>query len=491
MAPINDKVKERIDEAQLDLQTRFDDAKTTQDDVSTKAAETSNERKQFIQDEVLKVVTDRYLTTHFGYSGTTPADKDTFVRTQLSAEQQIAILAEFGINAQIRGENGIESELQKAQTRRNDRRSEVKERATKVLAEYNKALEDNQARIQKVQESIAKLETQLERAKDKLGEINLKDDSTAGTMARPGGSFNKEEAAKKQKALIRNLEREIADKRRELAGLQKLQSQFEKLFDERSAEIREALRTQNLYLNDDKKIEDPEAEDSSSGKDEEKSKSSGTMAPTVRGVSRSMLHDFMNAPAERQRTLLRETGSEDIWKMARNLSGLDRRRLRNILNERLDELNDDTVVFNGRTIQKSAFKDMKSMSKEDLDAIKKEIRDFNDDFAHKTVDEIDDFENKMDYVRIGTLLRETQRGFIRKFLGEVQILGWKRETKLSELGKSTFEFAEKQGMRKSKKDDFHDRMRVILGRDKIDEMEKSGRQQLDKTGRGDFDHSSR
>ena len=134
---------------------------------------------------------------------------------------------------------------------------------------------------------------------------------------------------------------------------------------------------------------------------------------------------------------------------------------------------------------------MNSMSKEELDAIKKEIRDFNDDFAHKTVDEIDDFENKMDYVRIGTLLRETQRGFIRKFLGEVQILGWKRETKLSELGKSTFEFAEKQGMRKSKKDDFHDRMRVILGRDKIDEMEKSGRQQLGKTGRGDFDHSSR
>lgn len=485
-----DVVQERVDEAKADLQTRFSDARSTQNKVKTKASETGNDRKKFIQDEVLKVVSNDYLLRHFSdYTGTTDADKEAYVRNGLSIEQQIAILAEYGINSKIRGENGIEAELQKAQNRRNDRRTEVKEGAKKVLSEYRKALDDNQARIAKVQESISKLEAQLERAKDKLSDIIAKDDSTAGTMARPGGTFNKDEAVKNQKSLISRLEKDIADKRRELSGLQKIQSQYEKIYDTRASEIRDFLRDENMYLTDNKDVVDKEETADKKEKDE-KDGTSTALTTTPKKISKSMLHDFMEAPVERQRTLLRETGNQDIWKMARNLSGFDRRRLRNILNQRLAELDGDTVEFNGVTINKSEFTSMKSMSDDKLVAIRKEIDDFNKNFADKSVDDIEEFEDKMDYVRLGTLLRETQRGAIRKFLADIQPIWWKRETKLSELGKSTFEFAEKQGLRKSKKDEFHDRMRVILGRDKLDSMQKSGRRQLDRTGSDTFSRES-
>lgn len=489
-----DKVKEAIDAAQDDLTTRFADIDATKTDVALQTSNVSNERKEFLEDETIKVVTNDYLKRHFPtYTGSTQAEIETFVRTKLTPEQQIAILAEFGINAKLRGENAIESRLQKVQDRRSDKRAEVKEMSQQLLADYKKALDDNTERINKVEASIAKLEAQLEKEKSRLGEMNLKDDSTAGTMARPGGTYNREDAVKKQKALISQIEKNIENKKRELAGLQKIQSAFEKEFAKRKTEIREFLRKENLYLNDNDKVEDKEkgdSEEEQKEKDESKSGSQGN-ANTKKDITKSMLLDFMDAPVERQRTLLRELGSEDIWKMTKNLSGFDRTRLRNILNQRLEEridaTTDATVKFKGIDIDKKKFKDMREMDEAELKAIRKEIDDFRNNYSHKTVDEIEDFEAKMDFVRLGTLIRETNRGFIRKFFGQLS----RKETALSELGKSAYDYAERRGQIKSKKDDFHDSLRVIMKWDKVDEMERSGRQQLDKTGRSEYDHTSR
>lgn len=200
-----------------------------------------------------------------------------------------------------------------------------------------------------------------------------------------------------------------------------------------------------------------------------------------------MFQDFITSSPERQRKLLRQAGNEDILKMSRRLGPVNRQRLIVALRQRMDELSNDEITFtanNGQTenITKDEMKSMKDMDEAKLKAMREELDRFNNDFSKKDIDEIDEFEKKLDYIRIGALLHGTSRGIIRRFLDGFNT----KANNIYELAKSTARYSTLKGERTTRKEEMLDRLRAKVSRSPMDEYTKSLERPLDRTGSDEF-----
>lgn len=381
--------------------------------------------------------------------------REEFIDRELSLEQKLEILADYNINRQIlEGNNGIEVKLSDISKRKKDAKEQFKEEALGLLEMYQAILDENKSRINKIEEDIKTDKEQIKTAENKLLEIAAKGEES------------------------------------KLEYLRKVQKKYEIELKNRRTEIETFLKAQNIYVFD-RNI----GENNTKNEDETKEKTEQrTVIPTStvskpKDVAKSMFNDFMGSSPERQRKLLRQGGNEDILKMTRRLGLADRRNLKTILEQRLYELKQEEITFTAddgtqQDIRKEEFQSMKDMSEDKLKAMREELDRFNQEFSKKSIDEIDKFEAKLDYIRIATLLHEVKNPFrrIKSFISRYS----KMDNTIYELAKSSARYATLKEERTTRKEAFLDRLRANVGRAPMDEYTKSSERPLDRTGADEF-----
>ena len=417
--------------------------------------------------------------------------REEFIDRELSLEQKLEILADYNINRQIlEGNNGIEVKLSDISKRKKDAKEQFKEEALGLLEMYQAILDENKSRINKIEEDIKTDKEQIKTAENKLLEIAAKNEKSVAYAGRVTGEFNKDQARKNTLYRISSLKKDVSAKESELEYLRKVQNKYEIELKNRRTEIETFLKAQNIYAFD-RNI----GENNTKNEDETKEKTEQrTVTPTStvskpKDVAKSMFNDFMGSSPERQRKLLRQGGNEDILKMTRRLGLADRRNLKTILEQRLYELKQEEITFTAddgtqQDIRKEEFQSMKDMSEDKLKAMREELDRFNQEFSKKSIDEIDKFEAKLDYIRIATLLHEVKNPFrrIKSFISRYS----KMDNTIYELAKSSARYATLKEERTTRKEAFLDRLRANVGRAPMDEYTKSSERPLDRTGADEF-----
>lgn len=472
------------------MRDAFTEADSLKNNLSARVKQINDERDNYVNEQAVKVVTDAYLTAHYRDYATYRGGKTRFVKEKLSLEQKLELLTDFNINSQIlEGNNAIEVQLDDIAKRKKDAKEQFKGEALELIDMYQSTLDENKSRIALVEQDILSLKEQIKSAENKLQEIMLKDDESVAYAGRVSGKFNKAQAIADTQAQITRLKGELEVKEKELEGLRQVQRKFEAELRTRKAEIETFLKAKNIYAYDRAKNDDKTETSAEEKKDEEKTKSgeNGLVPTKPKDVAKSMFQDFITSSPERQRKLLRQAGNEDILKMSRRLGPLDRQRLKVALAQRMDELAEDSVEFTANdgstvTISKEEMKSMKGMEDSKLKAMREELDRFNNDFSQKTIDEIDEFEKKLDYIRIGALLHSSSRGMFRRFFDGFR----KKQSSIYELAKSTARYATLKGERTTRKEEMLDRLRAKVSRTPMDEYTKTLEKPLDRSGADEF-----
>ncbi len=412
---------DEIRDLRATMKKSFSEVDSLKRDLAMRVSEINKERDNYVNEEVLKVVSPEYLESNYnnflGFAGTL----EDFVREELSLEQKLEILVDYNINRQIlEGNNGIEVKLDDIAKRKKDAKEQFKEEAVEMLGMYQTILDENQSRISLAEQDISTLSKQIEAAESKLQEIMGKDDESIAFAGRVSGKFDKAQAITSIKEQIESLKTDLENKQKELRELQLLQRKYMAELKTRKSEIETFLKQQNIYAfsrnanGDSSKVNSSENQsDEAKNPVQKQSEENVSNTSNPKRVAKSMFKDFVEASPERQRKLLGQKGNEDILKMARRLGAVDRRRLQTILNQRMDELRHSEISFvandgTSYTVTKNAMKSLENIEKETLRAMREEIDRFNQDFSKKSIEEIEEFEAKLDYIRIGSLLSETK-----------------------------------------------------------------------------------
>lgn len=448
----------------------------------TRVSEINKERDDEINKTAIDLVSEQYLRDHFGYVGITPADKEAFVK-QLSLEQKLEIIGEYTNERQIfEGNQGILVKLQDIAKRKAENKLRYKQEALEVIQMYEKALIENRTKIQTLEADIERTKANIASAEAKLQEIIGKDDEALAYAGRQSTKFDKDKAIAAMKENIETLKTKLSEQERLLGELKGIQAKFEVEFNKRKSEIETELQAQNIFVYDRKgkeaQVDNPQEEIKTNDQEENeetKDNTGGSATNKIgdKAIAKVMMDDFFNLSPEDQRKLLDRMDNQGILDMARKLGQVNRARLNVILNARLDELQEDRITFDGEEISKEELRDMKHMDPNKLRAIRRELDEFNKDFSRKSIDEIEEFEAKLQYVRVGALLAETGafRGIGRFWDG---IKNGRNGNSIFELSKSFARYAKIKGERTEEKEGWKDSLRVAIGRKPMNDLAKDG-----------------
>ena len=481
------------DDIEKSMQEAFAGIDKRKDELSTSVSDINKERDDYVNEQALKKVTATYLEKHYGFNPSGSMTMEEFVKKELTLDQKLQIIAEFNINQRLAsGSNAIGAKFIDIAARKKDNKAQYKEEALELIEMYNKVLQENDARIALLRRDIAETKQRLEAAERKKQEIIAKDDETAvlgGMGGSSNGRFNKAQALTDINQNITDLKNRGEQLEGQLEDFIQVQQRMQAEFSKRKAEIDASLKKENIYIfRDAPEIDTGEEEEEKSGKDKD-SESADTIELSTREQARSMFRDFKASSPERQRKLLAKNGAEDIIKMARLLGPIDRREFSRIMKQRLDELPQDSIEFGSgtskQTVTRQDLSDMGRMDAAKLRAIRMEIDQFNADFPKKGVEEIEEFEEKLAYVRAGALIHESSGLFrgVRRFFERFSGKG----TAIYEIDKSTADYATRKQKRTNAKEEWLDTFRVTLGRKKMDEYSHTSTPDLDRTGAGTFD----
>lgn len=453
-----------------------------------RVSEINKERDDEINKTAIDLVSEQYLRDHFGYVGTTPADKEMFVK-QLSLEQKLEIIGEYTNERQIfEGNQGILVKLQDIAKRKAENKLRYKQEALELIQMYEKVLIENKTKIQTLETDIERTKANIASAEAKLQEIIGKDDEALAYAGRQSTKFDKDKAIAAMKENIENLKTKLSEQERLLGELKGIQAKFEVEFNKRKSEIETELQAQNIFVYDRKaeeaKMDAPQEETKTTNQEENegaKDNTGGSATKKIgdKEIAKAMMDDFFNLSPEDQRKLLDRMDNQGILDMARKLGQINRAKLNVILNARLDELQEDNITFGGEDITKEELRDMKHMNPNKLRAIRRELDEFNRDFSRKSIDEIEEFESKLQYVRVGALLAETGafRG-IGRFWDSIK--NGRNGNSIFELSKSFARYAEIKGKRTEEKEDWKDSLRVAIGRKPMNDLAKDGSRRLNR-----------
>ena len=448
----------------------------------TRVSEINKERDDEINKTAIDLVSEQYLRDHFGYVGITPADKEAFVK-QLSLEQKLEIIGEYTNERQIfEGNQGILVKLQDIAKRKAENKLRYKQEALEVIQMYEKALIENRTKIQTLEADIERTKANIASAEAKLQEIIGKDDEALAYAGRQSTKFDKDKAIAAMKENIETLKTKLSEQERLLGELKGIQAKFEVEFNKRKSEIETELQAQNIFVYDRKgkeaQVDNPQEEIKTNNQEENeetKDNTGGSATNKIgdKAIAKVMMDDFFNLSPEDQRKLLDRMDNQGILDMARKLGQVNRARLNVILNARLDELQEDRITFDGEEISKEELRDMKHMDPNKLRAIRRELDEFNKDFSRKSIDEIEEFEAKLQYVRVGALLAETGafRG-IGRFWDEIK--NGRNGNSIFELSKSFARYAKIKGERTEEKEGWKDSLRIAIGRKPMNDLAKDG-----------------
>ena len=439
-------------------------------------------RDQLINSTAKKVITDSYLNNQYGSDYTdfinAGGTRDEFIEQKMSLDTKIEIIAKYTNNDRIfGGENGFEAKLRDTQVIKKQRKQRYAQRGREILREYKEALDRNQARINKLEQEINDIKEDIKSAREKIRDIAAIQDEQINRQNQKA-VYDKKGSKQIIEEQIAELQSELATKETELKGYKELQAKFRAEFVKRKDELTAFLEEEKIFIAEDVGQTQSEAEQAESSEQNNMGTGIGggnekPMSPHA--VAVSMLEDFVDRSPEEQRLLLEQCGSKDLLNMARKLDPISRAKFKSAIKRRLEELPEDSVEFGGRTIEKSQLLGG-ALEKEQIDAIRGELDEFNANIAKKTPEQIQAFEEKLKYIRAVCLLNET--GAIRRL---VNMIRGNNTSYIHDLSSSIAHYGNIKDKLVTNQENWIDKIRTTIGRTPKDPINKSTTKRLDRT----------
>lgn len=441
-------------------------------------------RDNLINDTAINVITEEYLNSHYGSTYTDFINdghtKEEFIREKISLDSKIEIIAKYTNNDRIfGGENGFEAKLRDTQIIKKQRKQRYAQRGREILREYKEALDRNQERINKLEQEIAEIKANIKSAREKIRDIAATQDEQINRQNQKA-VFDKKGSKEIIEEQIAQLQGELSTKQAELAEFKELQAKFRAEFVKRKDELTAFLEEEKIFIAE----EAGQAQTGTQQGEDEKQNGAGfgignggnDKPATSHEVSVSMLEDFIDRSPEEQRLLLEQCGSKDLLNMARKLDPVHRMKFNSALKRRLEELPETEITFGTETIAKQDLLQGK-LEKSQIDAIRKELDEFNADLSHKSPEDIQEFEERLKYIRAVCLLNET--GAFRRFFNMIR---GNNRNHIHDLSSSIARYGNIKDKLVTAQESWVDTIRVTIGRSPKNAINKSTTRALDRTG---------
>ena len=446
-----------------ELQSKIDNIKTKQAKMAGILTNSKEGVKTALREAIMKAMTDQDFKDNSDYqkaneenraNGAPDYSFEEWVKT-LSKEQQLDLLAEYTIDAEReQGYNEWEKPIGDAQKAKDVTKKAIAVQAKEVIESYKKLMVEHEELITDIKEKI----------KNKRDEID-KIDGKINTNKRLNEEID--ELKNERKTAVGDLS--ILEKK--LQDMEEQKDAYKAAIDEQISELEESLKKEGIYVGSYEGL-GGSSEQQTQNEANEQTTGNGSGGVEIderkpKDIAKAMMADFRNLAPEEVKQLIERTGYEDLLNMAREIGPINRLSLRSSMQNRLDDLkkgldaeikddngNDITIHFS-----KKELKNLSDLGEDRLKDVISIMNYYTENYESMSVAERKKAEETMEYLKISTLLTETNRGKIGRFMGRFTQKG----TRISEIGNSLRRFATERGKREDKKSERTRDIRTRLG----------------------------
>ena len=404
--------------------------------------------KTALREAIMKAMTDQDFEDNSDYqkaneenraNGAPDYSFEEWVKT-LSKEQQLDLLAEYTIDAEReQGYNEWEKPIGDAQKAKDVTKKAIAVQAKEVIESYKKLMVEYEELITDIKEKIKN-----KRLNEEIDELKNERKTAVGDLS--------------------ILEKKLQD-------MEEQKDAYKAAIDEQISELEESLKKEGIYVGSYEGL-GGSSEQQTQNEANEQTTGNGSGGVEIderkpKDIAKAMMADFRNLAPEEVKQLIERTGYEDLLNMAREIGPINRLSLRSSMQNRLDDLkkgldaeikddngNDITIHFS-----KKELKNLSDLGEDRLKDVISIMNYYTENYESMSVAERKKAEETMEYLKISTLLTETNRGKIGRFMGRFTQKG----TRISEIGNSLRRFATERGKREDKKSERTRDIRTRLG----------------------------
>lgn len=388
---------------------KIDNINELQNDVMDRLKTTKTAVSDALSKEVKRVVGDVSTLPEYSKIGATD-EADFFAKIENGV--LCDIIGRYTSKDRIyHGDDGFDSDLEKAYEKKNSKKTALKKRSNEIIAMYKKVLADNQEVINKMKEDINEKKADKARLEADLAAV------TRQTVVReePASIDIRKKFIEETKIKIEKLDILINDEKVKVSELIKSQEAYK-------LKIEKAISDFENEFNDEAKVEVGSYEkENAPTPNQDNGTGNGNLVASGNKVNaliksndsdkvkaQKMLLDLKNMSEDDRTRLINQYGYEDLLEMSKNLGTLGRMQLRNVLNR---SINRADLEIGGQTITNGQIGDAQ------LSAIVKEINKFNADIENKTPKEIIEFQTKIEQLNIIALYQSASINKVKRFFG--------------------------------------------------------------------------
>lgn len=474
-----------------ELQSKIDNIKTKQAKMAGILTNSKDGVKIALIEAIMKAMTDQDFEDNSDYQkaneefirnngGSSDLDFRAWVGS-LSKEQQLDLLAEYTIDAEReQGYNEWEKPIGDAQKAKDVTKKAIAVQAKEVIESCKKLMAEHEKLITDLKQKIEKKKSEIDKIDDKIDKKNAQitaNNETLKAAKNAAPSQDQIDAVKEANKRLNEEIDELKNERKTAVGdlsileknLQDMEEQkdaYEAEIDAQISEIEETLKEEGIYVGEGS------SEQQAQNEANEQTTGNGSGGVEIderkpKDIAKAMMADFRNLAPEEVKQLIERTGYQDLLNMAREIGPINRLSLRSSMQNRLDDLkkgldaeikdnsgNDITIHFS-----KEELKNLSDLGEDRLKDVISIMNYYTENYESMSVAERKKAEETMEYLKISTLLTETNRGKIGRFMGRFTQKG----TRISEIGNSLRRFATERGKREDKKSERTRDIRTRLG----------------------------
>ena len=450
--------------------------------------------KTALREAIMKAMTDQDFEDNSDYqkaneenraNGAPDYSFEEWVKT-LSKEQQLDLLAEYTIDAEReQGYNEWEKPIGDAQKAKDVTKKAIAVQAKEVIESYKKLMVEHEELITDIKEKIKNKRDEIDKIDEKINKKNDQITANNETLKAAKNAAPTEAQINEVNAANATLQKDIIELKKErdkakseleelegkLTTMEEQKDVYKAAIDKQISELEETLKEEGIYVGSYEGL-GGSSEQQAQNEANEQTTGNGSGGVEIderkpKDIAKAMMADFRNLAPEEVKQLIERTGYQDLLNMAREIGPINRLSLRSSMQNRLDDLKKglDAEIKddNGNVItihfSKKELKNLSDLGEDRLKDVISIMNYYTENYESMSVAERKKAEETMEYLKISTLLTETNRGKIGRFMGRFTEKG----TRISEIGNSLRRFATERGKREDKKSERTRDIRTRLG----------------------------
>ena len=450
--------------------------------------------KTALREAIMKAMTDQDFEDNSDYqkaneenraNGAPDYSFEEWVKT-LSKEQQLDLLAEYTIDAEReQGYNEWEKPIGDAQKAKDVTKKAIAVQAKEVIESYKKLMVEHEELITDIKEKIKNKRDEIDKIDEKINKKNDQITAKNETLKAAKNAAPTEAQINEVNAANATLQKDIIELKKErdkakseleelegkLTTMEEQKDVYKAAIDKQISELEETLKEEGIYVGSYEGL-GGSSEQQAQNEANEQTTGNGSGGVEIderkpKDIAKAMMADFRNLAPEEVKQLIERTGYQDLLNMAREIGPINRLSLRSSMQNRLDDLKKglDAEIKddNGNVItihfSKKELKNLSDLGEDRLKDVISIMNYYTENYESMSVAERKKAEETMEYLKISTLLTETNRGKIGRFMGRFTEKG----TRISEIGNSLRRFATERGKREDKKSERTRDIRTRLG----------------------------